>query len=310
MRGQSARNEVWALVARQHGVVARRQLLDLGVTPKMIERRLASGRLHALWRGVYAVGRPAVTRRGWWMAATLACGHDALLSHMSAAELWGILETKTGSEEGRNRPPLIHVSVSETRVPRVAGIRVHRRRDLDESDRAERDGLPVTAPARTLIDLGNLLHPGGLEAAVNRADKLELIDPEALRKEVSDHGGMDGVKSLRRVLDRRTFTLTDSELERRFLRLVRRAGLPEPKTQQRVIGFRVDFYWPDLRLIVETDGLRYHRTPQQQGRDRLRDQTLIAAGFIVLRFTHAQVTFEPDRVVGTLRSVANSISVD
>jgi very-short-patch-repair endonuclease len=107
------------------------------------------------------------------------------------------------------------------------------------------------------------------------------------------------------ILDRRTFALTDSELERRFLRLVRRAGLPVPKTQQRVAGFRVDFFWPELRLVVETDGLLYHRTATQQSRDRVRDQALVAADFVVLRFTHAQVTYEPDHVVATLRAVAN-----
>ena len=290
-------------------MVSRRQLLDLGVTPKMIERRLASGRLRALWRGVYSVGRPRVTLWGWWIAAVLVCGEGAVLSHTSAAEFWGILETNTGSQGERDRPDLVHVSVRENRIRRLVGIRGHRRRDLKESDKREHDGVPVTAPGRTLIDLASVLQPGPLEAAVNRADKLGLIDPEALRDEVSDHSGMAGVKSLRRILDRRTFTLTDSELERRFLRLVRRARLPEPKTQQGVKGFRVDFHWPELGLIVETDGLRYHRTPQQQGRDRARDQRLMAAGFTVLRLTHAQVTFERDHVVETLRSVANSDSI-
>jgi very-short-patch-repair endonuclease len=112
------------------------------------------------------------------------------------------------------------------------------------------------------------------------------------------------VTTLRKMLDRRTFRLTDSELERRFLRLVDRAGLPRPLTQQRVNGFRVDFYWPELGLVIETDGLRYHRTPAQQSRDRIRDQTHAAAGFTVLRFTHAQVRFEADRVVRTLQLVA------
>jgi very-short-patch-repair endonuclease len=110
------------------------------------------------------------------------------------------------------------------------------------------------------------------------------------------------------VLDRRTFQLTDSELERRFLRLVRRARLPAPLTQQRVNGFRVDFYWPELRLIVETDGLRYHRTASQQAKDRRRDQQLVAAGFTVLRFTHAQVSFDGGAVVATLCAVADRVS--
>jgi len=111
------------------------------------------------------------------------------------------------------------------------------------------------------------------------------------------------VGPLRAVLDRRTFTLTDSELERRFIRLVRRAGLPVPLTQHLVNGVRVDFYWPELRLIVETDGLRYHRTPSQQAKDRIRDQGHAAQGFIVLRFTHAQVAFDAGGVISTLRAV-------
>ena len=113
-----------------------------------------------------------------------------------------------------------------------------------------------------------------------------------------------GFEVLRSVLDRRTFRLTDSELERRFLRVVQRAGLPRPLTQKRVNGFKVDFYWPELRLVVETDGLRYHRTPNQQAKDKLRDQVHAAAGLVPLRFTHAQVMFDSGRVVSVLRRVA------
>jgi very-short-patch-repair endonuclease len=138
---------------------------------------------------------------------------------------------------------------------------------------------------------------------VNEADKLGLVDPEALRRFVAQRPGLDGVAALRSVLDRRTFRLTDSELERRFLRLVDRAGLPRPLTQQRVNGFRVDFYWPELGLVVETDGLRHHRTPNQQSKDKARDQAHAAAGLIALRFTHAQIVFETGRVVSVLQRV-------
>jgi very-short-patch-repair endonuclease len=162
----------------------------------------------------------------------------------------------------------------------------------------------VTAPGRTLIDLATLLKPNRLERAVNDADKLGLIDPEMLRRLLDERARVDGVPALESVLDRRTFQLTDSELERRFLRLVRRAGLPPPRTRQRVNGYRVDFHWPELGLVLETDGLRYHRTPAQQAKDRIRDQAHTAAGLTPLRFTHAQVAFEPGRVVELLRSVA------
>jgi very-short-patch-repair endonuclease len=238
------------------------------------------------------------------MAAVLACGPDALLSHNSAAELWGIRETKLGNEGERPRPGVIHVSVSASRSPRRIGIRVHRRSHLSETERGVCQGIPVTTPARTLIDLSTLHCPEDLEAWVNRADKLRLIDPEALRSELEKRRGMDGAPVLRTVLDRQTFRLTDSELERRFLRLVDQAGLPRPLTQQRLNGFRVDFYWPELALVVETDGLRYHRTPNQQSKDRARDQAHAAAGLIALRFTHAQVAFEAGRVASVLLRVA------
>ncbi len=167
-----------------------------------------------------------------------------------------------------------------------------------------RDGIPVTSPARTLIDLATVLQPDRLEAAVNEADKLGVLDPEALRRFVDDHAGCHGVAALRALLDSRTFRLTDSELERRFLGLVGRAGLPPPSTRQRVNGFLVDFYWPELGLVVETDGLRYHRTPGEQAKDRIRDQAHTGTGLVPLRFTHAQVAYEPARVVDLLRSVA------
>lgn len=291
-------------------MVSRRQLINLGLSPKAIERRVASARLHVLWRGVYAAGRPTVTAQGWWMAAVLACGTGAVLSHDSAARLWGMRGTNTGYEGRRVRPPVIHVSVPSNRSRRLDGIRSHRRRQLGHTELAQREGIPVTTPARTLIDLATLLQPSQLEAAVNAADKLGLVDPEQLRRKVDHRRGTDGVKALRRLLDRQTFSLTDSELERRFLKLIRRAGLPAPKTQQRIEGFRVDFLWLELRLVVETDGLRYHRTAAQQAKDRLRDQALVAKGLTVLRFTHAQVVFEPSRVVETLRAVLKSISKD
>jgi very-short-patch-repair endonuclease len=210
---------------------------------------------------------------------------------------------KTGIEGEQDRPSVIDVSVPAVKSHRRAGIRIHRRRDLRRPDRTCYQRIPVTSPARTLLDLAPLLHPRQLEAAINEADKLGLVDPESLRAALDEYRGATGAPALRRVLDRQTFALTDSELERRFLRLVRRVGFPTPKTQQRVGGFRVDFFWPEFQLVVETDGLRYHRTPAQQTKDRMRDQALVAAGFTVLRFAHAQVRYHPEHVVMTLRAV-------
>jgi very-short-patch-repair endonuclease len=156
----------------------------------------------------------------------------------------------------------------------------------------------------TLVDLAARLSRGRLEQAVNDADRVNLVDPETLRSELERFAGLPGVRALRAMLDRRTFTMTDSELERRLLPISRRAGLSQPQTQVVVNGFRVDFYWPELGLVVETDGLRYHRTPAQQAHDRRRDHAHVAAGLEALRFTHAQITFEPEHVCATLIAVA------
>jgi very-short-patch-repair endonuclease len=158
-----------------------------------------------------------------------------------------------------------------------------------------------------LLDVATHLPLGGLESAVNEADKLDLIEPEQLRAELDIRAGQHGVRPLRDLLDRATFALTDSELERRFLEVVRGTGLGLPRTQAQVNGFRVDFYWPSLGLVVETDGLRYHRTPAQQARDRIRDQAHSAAGLTHLRFTHWQVRHQPQYVAATLRTVARRI---
>ena len=168
-------------------------------------------------------------------------------------------------------------------------------------------GIPVTSPVCTLVDLATRLNRPQLEAAISEANKRDLTDPESLRSALGRLAGRPGVTLLRETLDRRTFRLTDSELERRFLPIVRRVGLPPPETGETVNGFEVDFYWPGLDLVVETDGLRYHRNPAQQARDRLRDQTHLAAGTTPLRFTHGQVRFEPEHVEQTLDSVARRL---
>jgi very-short-patch-repair endonuclease len=226
------------------------------------------------------------------MAAVLACGSAAALSHGSAAALLEIRRERRGA---------IEVSVSACTFPRRPGVKVHRRTAFEVT---RDDGIPVTTPVCTLVDLAARLTRDQLEAAVNQADKLGLTDPDALRTAIE---GMrrPGARALRRTLDRRTFVLSDSKLERLFLALVRRAGLPEPQTQERLNGFDVDFYWPELGLVVETDGLTYHRTPAEQARDRLRDQAHTAAGLTCLRFTHDQVKLDPAHVVATLAAVSS-----
>jgi very-short-patch-repair endonuclease len=287
------------LVGRQHGVIARRQLLDLGLGPRAIEHRLARGSLHVLRRGIYVVGRPETDREGRWMAAVLAAGPGAVLSHGSAAAIWGIAKEEHG---------WIDVSVPfDSRSRRQQRVRVHRRYGLRAVDLTHVRGIPVTAPVRTLLDMATQYSAARVERAVNEADRLDLVDPEGLRSALEDYAGERGVARLRRLLDHRTFRLTDSELERWFLPQVHQAGLPLPLTGQHLNGFKVDFYWPDLRLVVETDGLRYHRTPAQQARDRIRDQAHLSAGFTPLRFTHWQVRHERAYVRKTLLAVARRL---
>jgi very-short-patch-repair endonuclease len=201
---------------------------------------------------------------------------------------------------------IIHVSGPRTRDHRQPGIAAHRTQTLCEWDLTRREDIPVTSAVRTLIDLGTRLPAGALEAAINEADKLDLIDPPALRAALEVRRGQRGVRPLREILDRGEFALKDSELERRFLPIARRAGLPKPSTQQWVNGFRVDFYRHDLGLVVETDGLRYHRTPGEQARDRIRDQAHIASGLTPLRFTHWQVRYDPRHVERTLQAATRT----
>jgi very-short-patch-repair endonuclease len=293
-RPQASTWQVQELAGRQHGLVSRRQLLELGFASHAIKHRIANGRLHPVLRGVYAVGRPQISRYGRWMAAVLRCGPRAVLSHQSAGALWEIVAERSGR---------IELSVPAATTRRVPGLVVHRR-ILSAEDVTTHRGIPLTTPLCTLIDIARRLSPGNLEAAINEADKRDLTDPEQLRSALGPLPGRPGVRALRQTLDRRTFTLTDSELERGFLPIARAAGLPLPQTGPKVNGFKVDFYWPEIGLVVETDGLRYHRTPAQQARDRLRDQAHLAGGLIPIRFTHAQVRFEPGHVVSTLAAIA------
>jgi very-short-patch-repair endonuclease len=202
----------------------------------------------------------------------------------------------------------LEVSIVTGRKRRPEGITVHRRRGLRPEEMTRCHGIPVTAPICTLVDIALRLDRDQLEAAINEADKLDLCDPEELRSALDGTSARPGVRALRSVLDYRTFTLTDSELERRLLRIARSIGLSEPETGVHVNGFKVDFYWPELGLVVETDGLRFHRTPAQQARDRLRDQAHTAAGLTPLRFTRAQVRFQPDYVAETLATVARRLA--
>lgn len=292
---QSTGADAWTLSREQHGVITRGQLRGLAFSPKAIRHRVAIGRLHPIHAGVYAVGRPELTQEGRFIAAVLACGPTAALSHASAAMLWGIRPV---------RPAAIEVSVTNAPQRRRPGIVVHRRTALSAQDVTKHRAIRVTTPVCTLIDLASRLPNAALDRAINEADRLDLATAGELQAALERTPRRPGTAALRQLLDPRTFRYTRSDLERDFIPIARRAGLGIPLTFQIVNGFEVDFFWPDLGLVVETDGWRHHRTPSQQRMDRVRDQTHTAHGLTPLRFTHGQIRYEPAYVEKTLTAVA------
>jgi very-short-patch-repair endonuclease len=288
----------WGLVRRQHGVIARWQLERLGYSRHAIAHRVRSGRLRRIGPAVYAIGGLDLTQRGRWMGAILSCGEHACLTHGSAAALWGFgrelaagIEVATGSTSPRNRP----------------GVRIHRRRSLRPASITERERIAVTTPVQTIVDLSTRYGRRSLEGMISDATRCQLFTPPSLRAALGDHAGEPGVAILRGILDRRSFRLTRSDLERTFLPVAAGLGLPVPLTKQMVNGFEVDFFWPDLRLVVESDGLTYHRAPAEQAQDRLRDQAHTAAGYANLRFTDEQVRYERDYVRRRLSETAQRL---
>jgi predicted transcriptional regulator of viral defense system len=278
MRRQGAMDlEVAALADAQHGVVSRAQLLQAGLSVQAVDRRVRAQRLRPMHRGVYAVGHRRLTAQGRWMAAVLACGNGAVLSHQTAAALWELRRVGSGA---------IHVTVpGDPGRKRRAGIRLHRSTTLTPEDVTTVDGIPVTTVARTIIDLARTLAPDALEDAIDRADQRHLVDFADLRQA--------NPASLQAVLRAYAPAPTRSELERRFLRICADHAIPRPEVNQYVEGFLVDFVWRDRRLIVEVDGYAYHRSPQAFERDHERDAELAATGWRVLRFTWRQLEDRP-----------------
>lgn len=271
------------LADAQYGVVARHQLLGLGLDGDAIKRRVRAGRLHVLHRGVYAVGHTVLKAEGRWLAAVMACGDGAVLSHATAAALWDLQPSASAR---------VHVTAPTTAGrARLAGIVLHRTRRPIET--TIHHAIPVTTPARTLADLADTAPRRVLEKAVEQAEIVRVLDVRAIEAVAAAHPGRAGP---RRVLDivRRyePAPLTRSDLERAFLSLCRRHRLPAPRVNARVHGREVDFSWPAHRLIVEVDGFRYHGTRAAFERDRARDADLTAAGWRVVRFTDRQVRRE------------------
>jgi hypothetical protein len=288
---------VAALAERQHGVVSTRQLGAIGLPQRAVSHRAAAGRLHRVHQGVYAVGHTVLTVNGRRMAAVLAAGPGAVLSHASAAALWDIRPTSATR---------IDVSVRSAggRAKRP-GLRIHRTPTLQTDEITAHQGIRVTSPARTLLDLASSLPRRALERALDEAEIRELYDRRALEAVALAHAGEHGARALAEALAQDGDpVLTDSELEEIMLGLCDEQQLERPTPRAWVAGLRVDFLFAASRLVVETDGYRYHRTRRAFERDRERDAILARAGYRTLRFTHRQLTREPALVAETIRSSA------
>jgi very-short-patch-repair endonuclease len=285
-----------ALAAGQHGVVTLGQLSALGMSESAARKRATAGRLHRIHSGVYAVGHQRLTIEGRWLAATMAYGAGAVLSHRSAAALWGLRPTARGE---------IDVSVPRASARRRPGIEVHRAPALAPEDAQRRRGIPCTSVARTLLDLATAVDPQSLQRAVNEAETLRIFDLQEIARLLHRCRGRPGVPRLEAALTSHDPAPTRSELERRFLEICRQAKVARPVINAPLtIGehtFEIDFRWPDAKLAVETDGFRYHRTRARFERDALRDQLLVESGWRVVRFTWMQITREPGAVAARLR---------
>jgi very-short-patch-repair endonuclease/predicted transcriptional regulator of viral defense system len=265
------------VVKAQHGVVTRAQLRALGLSPEAIKSRVRRGTLRRLHVGVYAPGHAALRDEGRWLAAVLACGEGATLSHLSAARLWGFSSVPAD--------PAVHVTVARTHVGRP-GVVVHRAR-LTGADRTVRRGVPVTTPARALVDLADVVPVAQLRRI---ADHGVRLDADAVRRAAARAPNRRGRGALARLLgDDGADLRTRSALERRVRCLLREAELPQPLVNARVLGHERDFAWPVQRLVLEVDGHAFHAARGAREADHDRDADLVLAGWRVLRLTAAQV---------------------
>jgi len=282
------------LANRQRGVVTREQLVALGLGDTAIERMLASGRLHRVHRGVYSVGHRHLDRHGRWLAAVLAYGDGALLSHRSAAALWGI--RRAGSSP-------IDVTAQRGRHGRRDGIALHRSK-LDDEDRSVRGGIPVTSLARTLFDLSEVVAFSETRRACEEADRLGLLEMRQLERVIERGWGRHALRPMRPiVIEARAATITRSPLEDEFARFCDDHKVPPPAFNTTILGRETDALWPSQRLIVELDGFSYHRHRAAFESDRARDAALLVAGYRTVRITYRRLTGEPNRVAQELRTL-------
>jgi predicted transcriptional regulator of viral defense system len=294
--GPHADQRLARIAERQHGLVSHRQLAAVGLSTKAVTRRVEKGRLQRIHRGVYAVGHAQRTSETRWMAAVMACGSGAVLSHLDAAALWEIYDG-----EGA----LVHVTRTAKTGQRLAGVRVHRARRLEPGDVTVKHGIPVTTVARTLVDLTDVLGRDRILRAIREAEFLRLLDLDALNAAVQRAHGRRRLAALREALAHHTpGQIVRDELEHRFLELVCGAGLPAPETNIKVRArgnrYEIDCLWREQRVAVELDGRAAHARAMAFEEDRARDSALSAIGLRPLRFTWRRVTQEAAEVIAEL----------
>jgi very-short-patch-repair endonuclease len=283
------------LATRQHGVVALSQLLELGFGVRAVERRIRDGRLHKLHRNVYAVGHKRVNQHGWWWAAVLAYGDKSLLSHRSAAALWGLARRRAGAID-------VTAPLGRQGPSRRDGI-CHRGR-LHPEDRDERAGIPVTTVARTLFDYAEVVDFQRLENAWEEADRLKFLRLGELERVCERGYGRRALNPIRRLLaEARAATRTRSPLEDRFQRFCRHFDLPPHSTNVGVLGKEVDVLWPAAKLIVELDSWEFHSHRAAFQRDRARDTRLLVAGYRTIRVTHDRLDQEASILATEIREL-------
>jgi very-short-patch-repair endonuclease len=290
-QGRTVERELARLAGGAHGVVTRAQLLQHGITVAEIRHRLASGALLREHRGVYRVGHRAPSLEARYLAAVRACGPGSLLMGPAAGHLLGILKQLAP------RPQVL--APTERRVP---GIATKRSRRIDPRERMTWRGVPVTSVARTLVDLAATLTPDDLARACHEAGVRHSTTPRDVEEVLARHPGRPGAARLRAVL-RGDTRITLSGLERRFLDVLRDAGLELPQTNRPAGGRRVDCRWPERRLTIELDGYRYHHSRHAWEQDRRREREARARGDEFRRFSYGDVFERPALMLGELRAL-------
>ena len=286
-----------ALAAHQRGVVTRRQMLAHGVGPRTIDRAIAAGILHPIYRGVYGVlpvdALPPLARE---QAAVLAYSPDVYLSHGSAAAVWGLRPAA---------PDVVHITVvGRNAGPSRPGLVIHHSAHLDRRDIRQRQGLPVTAPARTVLDLAASLTDRELEQTFDEALVTRLMRRSEVRAMLARHPRRAGTVRLARLAEEdRATAWTRSDTERRLLALLRKAHLPAPEVNTGFGPFELDFFWREARLAVETDGYAFHSSRRRLEYDHQRDLELQAAGVMIVRFSWRQVRDQPELVVAQIAAL-------